>query len=761
MDLFQYNDTKREYDESKTIQELIEEQTKESGEKIAAVCKGEKITYKELNEKANQLAYKLREKGIGPSKIVGIMVNRSIDMLISMLGVLKAGGCYLPIDSKFPQARIDYMLEDSKTALLITHAELDDKVNADTEILHLDPLVYQGNTENPEVKNSSMDPAYVIYTSGSTGKPKGVVLPHKAVHNFINGITDIIDFDSNKTIVSLTTISFDIFVLESLLPLSKGLRIIIADPMTFANDMGNEYADMVQTTPSTMKLILSDEKNLSYVEKFTDIMLGGEPFPKRLLDELQKSYDAKIYNMYGPTETTVWSMVKDLTKSNEITVGYPIANTQIVLVDENYQPVPYGEEGEICIAGDGVALGYLFREELTAQRFIPDIFCEGKKMYRTGDLGKYHADGDLECLGRIDSQVKIRGFRIELEEIENVLLKLDGIDECVVSTKKNRNDEKYLVGYYVSKKDLTITDIIGFLKESLPDYMIPGSYLRIDEIPLTPNGKVNHLALPEIEMKRPLLRNEYVEPETELEKKIASIWLDVLNIDKVGVLDNFLDLGGNSIHISAVYAFLTQLYPNKLSIADLFTYPTIRDLCSYLLSEDFKTNTIMLKSEFYHEDGTAEEKIHLSYDISTTEHPYLNVAVFAYLLADKAMSSSLTIYYKKDEKYKEIVQDFTQMDDLEEIINTIAASSQTSKELDEKELALGNQMNKNGLLITFTEQEDTIREDILENEIAFSIEKGETSKMHLYFYDGILDKEQMNYFGKQYIELLSAVLDEL
>lgn len=762
MDLLLYNNTKREYDEQITIQQLFEEQVILHNDKISAIYRDTELTYGELNKKANQLARLLRKKGIRPGTIVGIMVKRSIDMLIGMLGILKAGGCYLPIDPKFPQTRIDYMLENSKAEILLTHSELDQVVNCNIEILHMDGDIYHEEDTNIENLNKSSDPAYVIYTSGSTGKPKGVVIPHRAVHNFINGITDIIDFSVDKVIVSLTTISFDIFVLESLLPLAKGLTIIIADPMTFSRDMEGKSANIVQTTPSTMKLILNNPDNLKYLDSFTDILLGGEPFPKRLLEDLKQISKAKIYNMYGPTETTVWSMVKELTECDEITIGMPIANTQICITDQDAKPVPYGEEGEICIAGDGVAIGYLYLDELTKQRFIPSVFYEGNTMYRTGDLGKYLPSGEIEFLGRIDSQVKVRGFRIELEEIECAMLKIPEIKECVVSTKKNKNDEKYLVGYYVADEVISNTYIIQNLKEVLPEYMIPGMYMQLNEIPLTPNGKANKLALPDIDLKRPCLAVEYVTPETEMEKKIANIWIDVLNIDRVGVLDNFFDLGGNSIQVSKVVNEINQSIDERVEVSMLFTYPTVRQLSKAMLDLDCEKIGTILENDFYCQEAGKFNLVHNEFQLSEGAEKFessLFVSVFMYLLSDVSFSSNVEMVCNMGEGLRKVSCDFTDITDLESIMNLVEASYAANTNFVDSAYRNSQVSDDQSILFNMLFDEDENHVDIGENEVCISLSQRKSS-INVYYNSGLLSKSKVEAFFDQFVEFIASLLEE-
>lgn len=759
-----YNVAYRSYETELTIPMLFEKQVEVYGEKTAAVYRNEEITYDQLNKKANQLANALREKGIGPKKIVGIMVTRSIDMLIAIYGVLKAGGCYLPIDPKFPQSRIDYMLEDSKASLLITNGDLDQLIHNNIEIMKLTEDVFQGEDANLENKNSSTDPAYIIYTSGSTGKPKGVQIHHKAVHNFINGVTDIIDFSADKTIASITTISFDIFTLESLLSLAKGLTVIIGEALTFDKDMQDRKVNMIQTTPSTIKLLLNEKKNLKYFEGMTDIMIGGEPLTKRVLDMLREVYHGRIYNMYGPTETTVWSTIKDLTTENEITIGTPIANTRVYIMSEDSKLMPRGEEGEICIAGDGVALGYLFKEELTAQKFLPDYFNKEERMYRTGDIGKYLPNGELQCLGRIDSQVKVRGYRIELEEIENVLLKHPDVKECVVSTKKNKEDEKVLVGYYIADRIITTTEVTQFLKKSMPDYMIPEAIVKIDKIPLTPNGKVNHLALPEIDNKRPELSVEYVAPETDVEKEIASLWSRVLGIDDIGVLDNFFELGGTSDRIAQVYAEMDEKFRNQLEIASLFSYPTVRSLCDYLVQSGSRIENI-LESSFYEAESCESKLEHLSFMLpndSSKITKELLVSVYMYLLSESSLSSNVYMICDLGDGFKKVRCDFSAISELEEAIDKIGMSYKENIEsLTLKEFRGRTSKEDQKLLFTMSFDGTVEAGECLNNEVMVNVIYNDQPEMNIYFNSGELRKNKVSDFFTQYTEFIISVLEEL
>ena len=590
--IYGFNRTTKAYDKSSTIHKLFEKQVEKSADKVAVIHLNNKISYRELNARSNQLAMKLRSSGVNKNDIVALITNRSIDMFIGVMGILKAGGSYLPIDSSYPAGRIQAMLEDSGASIVLTGDQLCRQRDFDRQIITFDenPL-YFVDCPNIENINVSSDLAYVIYTSGSTGKPKGVMVEHQAVLNFIVGMTERIDFSPDKSIVCLTTISFDIFVLESILPLVLGMKIIVADPMQLSTYLSNQTVDMLQTTPSTMQLILHDEHNHRYIQGLSEILLGGEAFPPRLFQTLRKYTTAKIYNMYGPTETTVWSALKEVSSSAEITLGGPIANTQMYIVDDDNQPLSIGSVGELCIAGDGLARGYLHRAALTDERFIENPVTKGEKMYKTGDMVRWLHSGEIEFLGRKDDQVKIRGFRVELGEIEHCLEKLEGVKECVVAVKEDDAGQQYLVAYYIASKKLVISDIIAFLRKSLPEFMIPGFYLPLEKIPLTLNAKRDRNALPKPDKQRPPLATEYIAPETHAEVQMTYIWKKMLNRELIGIHDNFFDLGGNSILVSHLHIELERYYPGKVTITDIFSHPSISTLSKHIEQKSTELDT--------------------------------------------------------------------------------------------------------------------------------------------------------------------------
>lgn len=583
--LDKFNLTQFEYNRNKTIIELFEEQVNINPEKIAVIAENKQITYKELNEKANSLANYLKNKAkIKNNDLVGVMVNRSLEMIISLLGVLKAGGAYIPIDPTYPDERIKYMLNNSNAKALLTKKQVKSTIEfKNTIFVDLENKdIYKYNSNNIKFSSKPEDLAYVIFTSGSTGNPKGVGVTQKNVVNFVIGIMKELKFAKTNTMASITTVSFDIFVLESILPLLNGMKVVIAteDEQTSIEKFNKlcikNNVDIIQTTPSRMQTFLASSENLDFVKNLTHILIGGEPFPSSLLKDLKQISKCKIYNMYGPTETTVWSTLKDLTDTDIITIGRPIINTKIYILDEMLKPVPIGVLGEIYISGEGVSKGYINNNELTKKSFLSNPFVKNEIMYNTGDVGKYLENGEIICLGRKDNQVKIRGLRIDLEEIESIIQENEGIDKAIV-IKQTIEGRDYLTAYYTLNKKININNLKNEIAKFLPKYMLPTYYVELENIPYTPNGKVDKKLLPIPNSVLSEKKEDYIAPKTDLQKKLKEIWEKLLNTKNIGINDNFFELGGDSLIAMNLNVEIRKI-ANNVTYQDIFRFPTIAEL---------------------------------------------------------------------------------------------------------------------------------------------------------------------------------------
>ncbi len=575
-----FNNTAAEYPKDKCVHQLFEEQVKKAPDKTAVIACDKTLTYAELNEQANRIAHSLIRQGVGVGDIVAFALPRKSYLISTMLGILKTGAAYLPIDPDYPQERIEYMLKDSMAKTYIDESNLRESLNS-------------SNTQNPNVAMSNESICYCIYTSGSTGKPKGTLLTHKCVVNYVNNnnnnVVHKIIRSSYKSIVSVTTVGFDIFVTESLLPLSNGMEIVLANeeqakfPQQLNDLIAKHPVEVLQTTPTKMKSLISDNQQIDYLKKLKTIILGGEALEDNLIKRLNDITNAKIFNIYGPTETTVWSTNAQISDADTITIGKPIANTQIYIVDKYMQPTPIGVTGELCIAGDGVGAGYLNRPELTAEKFINNPFGEGK-LYKTGDLAYWREDGNIVYIGRNDFLVKIRGLRIELGEIENAMLSVDGISQAVVVVRKNAEGRQLICAFYTGA-ETDAKEIRNHIGRKLPKYMLPHIFTHLAQMPLTSSGKVNRKALPEAELENIANDTEYAAPENKQQKELCELMKSVLGTTLVGITDDFFDLGGDSLK---AIEFISAAHNSGIEIAlqNIFDYPTVKQLSDYLEGKD-------------------------------------------------------------------------------------------------------------------------------------------------------------------------------
>ena len=619
--LFEFNDTKTDYPKDKTIVDLFEEQVEKTPDNTAIVFEGQKLTYRELNEKANQLARYLIEKGVVENNIVAILLNRSLDMMVAILAILKSGAAYLPIDPTYPTDRINFILKNSKCSFILTSKSISFIDNKNLYIEDIYELTNKYNKKNLCLKISPSNIAYIIYTSGSTGLPKGVVLKHLSLSNLIfycNNYISYLKDNVYRSIVSVTTISFDIFIFETLISLQKGLKLVIANsdeqvlPTSLDKLIENEKIEIIQTTPSRMQIFYNNKDLVPSLSKLKYFVLAGEPLPKVLVDNLHSLNNTSlIYNGYGPSETTVFETITDVSEANKITIGKPLANTHIYILDTNRNLCPLNTPGEIYIAGDSVGYGYLNDKKLTEKSFLKDTFYDNLTMYKSGDLGYYTRSGEIVCLGRIDNQVKIRGLRIELDEIEKNLLKMPNINNCCV-VKQNISHHDFLCAYFVTNFDIDINAIRKFLSNLLPNYMVPSYFIRLNSLPYTPNGKIDKKSLPKPEIDNKastLIQN----PRNPTDKKLINMLEDYFKVDNITLNDSFYELGGDSLSAIDISTLIYKNFGISISIKSIYDNPLVMQLSDYISSTLSSNSIYKVKKSSYYTISSAQKRIYYSW----------------------------------------------------------------------------------------------------------------------------------------------------
>lgn len=580
------NQTEVKFPKEKCVYELFEGQVEKSPAAVALISDHDSLTYSELNRRANRLARHLKELGVEQGTRVGILMERSTDVVEALLGVLKAGGIYIPIHAAFPLQRIQFILNDANVKVLLADKEHRFSIDQSIAIVNLnDEDVLAHDDSNLKSEINSSHPAYIIYTSGSTGNPKGVIVRHSSLVNFLWSMLQRPGIKQDDVLLAVTPISFDIAALELFLPLIAGATVVIAskemtvNPAMIGEAITRYKVSMMQATPATWQLLLETGWTGSPA---LNALCGGEALTRKLADQLLNRVNI-LWNMYGPTETTVWSSVSQINKGNDpITIGKPIGNTTLYILDHDLQIAPVGVVGELHIGGEGVADGYLNRDVLTSKQFIPDPFSSkpGARLYKTGDCARYLTDDSIEILGRMDDQVKINGHRIELQEISAILSEHPSVHDAIVIAMETPG-EKNMVAYLVQKPGslINIAELREFLGKKLPAYMIPAFFINLDSLPLTANGKIDRKALP-VPGNQPCL-SSYIAPRNECEKLLAEIWRNVLRIERVGIHDNFFDLGGASMQSLQVVA-KANMYGIPLSVENIFEYQTIAELAAQI-----------------------------------------------------------------------------------------------------------------------------------------------------------------------------------
>jgi amino acid adenylation domain-containing protein len=592
--LVQWNDTKRDYRSNQTVQKMFEDEVHRAPEAVAVVFEDQRLTYRELNHKANQLAHYLRKRGVRPETLVAVCMERSVEMVIGILGVLKAGGAYVPIDPDSSANRLKFMLQDTQTPLILTQerfrsllAEYGDRrvcIDSAGDELSLEVK------ENPQNQVDDQNAAYMIYTSGSTGTPKGVLNVHGGLRNRLQWMQETYRLTPADRVLQKTPFTFDVSVWEFFWPLISGARLVLARPGCHRDSeylvqlIQSQQITTLHFVPSMLGVFLL-EGEVENCTSLRQVFCSGEALTYESQQQFFAATDAALHNLYGPTEAsidvTAWECRRDSDR-RIVSIGRPIANTQIYILDRQLRPVPIGVAGELHIGGAGLARGYLNGLELTGEKFIANPFTADptSRLYKTGDFARYLPDGNIEFLGRMDNQVKIRGYRIELGEIEAVLGRHPAIQSAVVAVREDAPGDKRLVGYVVARPEdsFDVAEARKYLKQKLPEYMVPSAFVLLDELPLTPSGKVDRNALPAPDRDRSELGCVYHAPRTPVEETIASIWCELLKLSKVGIHDNFFELGGHSLLATQVISRLSTAFNHEIPLRSIFECPTIETL---------------------------------------------------------------------------------------------------------------------------------------------------------------------------------------
>jgi amino acid adenylation domain-containing protein len=598
--LHRWNDTAHEFTSASLVHQIFEQQSALHPDAPAILFEGQTLSFNQINRRANQLAHHLLRCGLEPEMRVGVMLPRSPDALVALLAIFKAGGCYLPLDPEYPSERLAFMLDDAGASLLITDAPVRLQVPEHAaRIIALDTeaeQLAQQSTENPASEVRPEQLAYIIYTSGSTGKPKGVQVEQRQLLHTMQSAQEVLRLTEADCLPAIASFSFDISLLELLAaPLAGGRSLLISTREALEAKVAERVlkeATVLHAVPGLMRRFLSFMRERAATtqtrRQLRQLLVGGEAVAPELLAEMHAVFDdADVRVLYGPTEATIICASYAVSRESAVNhqmIGRPLSNTVLRVLDRRGKLVPVGVEGEICVGGDGLARGYWRRAALTAEKFVCDRYgaTEGARIYRTGDKGRYLADGSIEFTGRMDEQVKVRGFRIELGEIESVLREHESVTEAVVVALEDNGSEKRLVAYLVAARDvlMNVGELRNYLKERLPDYMIPSAFVYLDSLPLTSHGKLDRKALPAPDSERPALAEAFLAPQTPTEKSLASIWMKLLRINRVGINDNYFELGGDSLLATQLVSQVRGAFEVELPLVELFRHPTLAELAA-------------------------------------------------------------------------------------------------------------------------------------------------------------------------------------
>ena len=593
--LQQWNDTAHQFPSSLLVHQLFEQQAALRPGAPALLFEDQALTFSEINSRANQLARHLLSCGLQPEARVGVMLSRSSDVLVALLAIFKAGGCYLPLDPEYPPERLAFMLEDAAVSLLITEESLRVHLpeQATPVITLVDEQLAQQSIENIENGIRPEQLAYIIYTSGSTGRPKAVSVEHRQLLHTLQSAQEVLELTESDCLPSIASFSFDISLLELLCaPLAGGRCLLVSTHEVLEATVTArvlQEATVLHAVPGLMRRFVNVARETTTTgRQLRLVLVGGEAVAPELLAEMHEVWSsADVRVLYGPTEATIICASYDVSREEAIDhqmIGRPLPNTVLRILDSTGKLVPIGVDGEICIGGAGLARGYLGRADLTAEKFVVDEYstCTGARIYRTGDRGRYLPDGNIEFTGRMDEQVKVRGFRIELGEIESVLREYQSVKDAVVIALEDKGNEKRLVAYVVTEQDASrnVSELRSHLKERLPEYMIPSAFVYLDALPLTSHGKIDRRALPAPDAERPALAETFIAPQTTTEKRLASIWTKLLGINRAGINDNYFELGGDSLLATQLVSQVRRVFEVELPLVDLFQHPTLAELAA-------------------------------------------------------------------------------------------------------------------------------------------------------------------------------------
>ncbi len=806
--LVEFNNSQRNYDFDHSLPHLLSAAAQQHADNIALVVDSPSgkvhLSYRQLDAESDRLAHYLIAQGAGAGHCIGILLKREASLIVALLAVLKAGAAYVPLDPEYPTARLSYMVERAGVSLLISKPELVSGLNYNSHLINPDDVPDTTTAHQLPVINPH-DLAYVIFTSGSTGNPKGVMLEHRNLVNFVLSMQEQLALSAHSVVLGLTTFSFDIFVLEVFVTLAQGARLVLANeqqqqnPELLSQLMQDTAVNVAQMTPSRLQLFLSVASAQPVLKQLEILLVGGEAFPAQYLTQLQQFPQLRLLNMYGPTETCVWSVIKDLTTATEVTLGKPIANTRLYVMDQNHSLLAEGAKGELFIAGAGVARGYWQDDERTAQSFLDDPFVAGEKMYATGDIVSWTMDGELGYHGRRDNQIKLRGYRIELQDIEAALLSFAKIETGAVVVRHLSEHNPVLAAFYKAQDSVADSDLElelrTYLRSRLPEYMVPSVLVSLPNLPLTPNGKIDRKSLPEnihsIGLQQQLPESVDIDDgatEDPIIAKIRSVWKKILGEKNISQHSSFFDVGGNSFSLMLMHAGLNEHYPDVVDVTDIFSNPTIRSLRDLIVQridqqDEFSFTEIRLPADFFDVSGNTSSASHMQIELDkswTVKAVGLaaRYAVDTYdvVLAMKALylnklldQNRITVYAPAREitintaaGFIAIDLDFNQLADMESLLHavhkqrTLTIASTTIH----TDIPSPKRKHDDGVIALFRDQHSSDTQDPRSFDMVYSLKLHDAgTALRVDFNQRRLCEKKINGFLGGYVKLMKAVVE--